>query len=83
MLLDLNMPKFGGLDVLQRMKADPRTRRIPVVVMTSSEEEKDVLSTYGLGVNSYLVKPLDSARFAHLARQAAVYWLAINRGVSG
>lgn len=80
-LLDLKMPKVNGIEVLKAVKADARTRRIPVVVMTSSEEESDVARTYDLGVNSYVVKPLDFNALADVTRQAGYYWLAINRGV--
>jgi CheY-like chemotaxis protein len=68
-----------GIEVLKAIKADERTKRIPVVVMTSSQEEKDVAQSYDLGVNSYVVKPVDFNAFADLARQAGYYWLAINR----
>jgi len=78
-LLDLKMPRVDGIEVLQAVKADERTRRIPVVVMTSSQEEKDVAQTYDLGVNSYVVKPVDFADIAEIVRQAGFYWLAINR----
>jgi two-component system response regulator len=79
-LLDLKMPKVNGIEVLKAIKADERTRRIPVVVMTSSEEESDIAKTYDLGVNSYVVKPLDFNALADVTRQAGFYWLAINRG---
>ena len=82
-LLDLKMPRVSGIEVLKAMKADARTRRIPVVVMTSSEEESDIARTYDLGVNSYVVKPLDFNAFSDVMRQAGYYWLAINRAVSG
>ena len=78
-LLDLKMPRVDGIEVLKAIKADERTKRIPVVVMTSSQEEKDVAQSYDLGVNSYVVKPVDFNAFADLARQAGYYWLAINR----
>jgi two-component system, response regulator len=78
-LLDLKMPRVDGIEVLKAIKADERTKRIPVVVMTSSQEEKDVAQTYALGVNSYVVKPVDFNAFTDLARQAGYYWLAINR----
>ena len=78
-LLDLKMPKVDGMEVLKAVKANERTRRIPVVVMTSSQEEKDVAQTYDMGVNSYVVKPVDFNSLAELARQAGYYWLAINR----
>ena len=80
-LLDLKMPRVNGIEVLQAMKADERTRRIPIVVMTSSEEESDIARTYDLGVNSYVVKPLDFNALADVARKAGYYWLAINRSV--
>ena len=81
-LLDLKMPKVNGIEVLKAVKADERTRRIPVVVMTSSEEESDLAKTYDLGVNSYVVKPLDFNALAEVTRQAGYYWLAINRGLA-
>ena len=79
MLLDLKMPRVDGIEVLRAIKADERTRRIPVVMMTSSQEESDVADSYNLGVNSYVVKPLDFESLAEVARQAGFYWLAINR----
>ena len=78
-LLDLKMPKVDGMEVLKAVKANEKTKRIPVVVMTSSQEEKDVAQTYDMGVNSYVVKPVDFNALAELARQAGYYWLAINR----
>lgn len=78
-LLDLKMPKVDGIEVLRAIRADERTRRIPVVVMTSSQEESDVARSYDLGVNSYVVKPVDFAAMTELARQAGYYWLAINK----
>lgn len=78
-LLDLKMPKVDGIEVLREIKKDERTRRIPVVVMTSSEEERDVAATYDLGVNSYVVKPVDFDALADVASKAGYYWLAINR----
>jgi two-component system, response regulator len=78
-LLDLKMPKVGGVEVLRAIKSDERLKRIPVVVMTSSQEERDLAMTYELGVNSYVVKPLDFNTFAEITRQAGYYWLAINR----
>ena len=78
-LLDLKMPKVDGLEVLKAVKANEKTKRIPVVVMTSSQEEKDVAQTYDMGVNSYVVKPVDFNALAELVRQAGYYWLAINR----
>ncbi len=82
-LLDLKMPRVDGIEVLRAVKADERTKRIPVVVMTSSQEESDVAQTYDLGVNSYVVKPVDFAVVADIVRQAGYYWLAINRTPSG
>jgi two-component system, response regulator len=78
-VLDLQMPKVGGIDVLKRIRSDERTRHIPVVVMTSSEEQSDLAKTYDLGANSYVVKPLDFAQFADVARNAGLYWLLFNR----
>ena len=78
-LLDLKMPRVGGIEVLRAIKADERTKRIPVVVMTSSQEDQDVTETYNLGVNSYVVKPVDFNALADVAGQAGYYWLAINR----
>ena len=80
-LLDLKMPKVNGIEVLKAIKSDERLKRIPVVVMTSSQEESDLARTYELGVNSYVVKPVDFNSFADVTRQAGYYWLAINRGV--
>jgi CheY-like chemotaxis protein len=82
-LLDLKMPRVNGIEVLAAIRADERTKRIPVVVMTSSEEESDIAKTYDLGVNSYVVKPLDFNAFSDVMRRAGYYWLAINRAVSG
>ena len=78
-VLDLKMPRVDGLEVLQAVKADESTRRIPVVVMTSSQEETDMAKTYDLGANSYVVKPLDFNSLAEVARHAGFYWLAVNR----
>ena len=77
-LLDLKLPKIGGLEVLRRIKADPRTRTIPVVVLTSSQEDKDLVESYGLGVNSYIVKPVDFDQFSECLRQIGFYWLLSN-----
>lgn len=82
-LLDLKMPRVNGMEALKAIRSDERTRRIPVVVMTSSEEESDIARTYDLGVNSYIVKPLDFNAFSDVTRQTGYYWLAINRAVSG
>ena len=78
-LLDLKMPRVSGIEVLRIVKADPRTRKIPVVIMTSSQEERDIAESYELGVNSYVVKPVDFTAMTNLARQAGYYWLAINQ----
>jgi CheY-like chemotaxis protein len=81
-LLDLKMPKVSGIEVLRVIKADQRMKCIPVVVMTSSDEESDVAEAYALGVNSYVVKPVDFNAFADVTRQAGFYWLAINRSLA-
>lgn len=77
-LLDLKLPKIDGLEVLQRMKSDPRTQSIPVVVLTSSKEQSDILRSYNLGVNSYIVKPVDFESFAASVQQLGLYWLLLN-----
>lgn len=77
-LLDLKMPKVSGLDLLQRLRADPRTRRIPVVIFTSSGEDRDVLRSYDLGANSYVRKPVEFSEFSEAVRQLGLYWLVIN-----
>jgi len=77
-LLDLKMPLMDGLQVLERMKADARTQAIPVVMMTSSREEGDVLASYRLGVNSYVVKPVDFAEFAEVVSRVGMYWMITN-----
>jgi two-component system response regulator len=77
-LLDLKMPKLGGIDVLRRLKTDERTRMIPVVVLTSSAEEQDVAESYRLGVNSYLVKPVEFTAFTSVITKAGLYWAVMN-----
>jgi len=77
-LLDLKLPKVDGLQVLRRMRGDERTRRLPVVVFTSSSEEQDLISSYNLGANSYVRKPVDFEQFLEAARQLGLYWLVLN-----
>jgi two-component system, response regulator len=78
-LLDLKMPLMDGLQVLERMKSDSRTKTIPVVMMTSSREEGDLLTSYRLGVNSYVVKPVDFGDFADMVSQVGMYWMISNQ----
>ena len=77
-LLDLKLPKVDGLEVLRQVKADERTRSIPVVMLTSSREERDVIESYELGVNSYIVKPVDFDQFTEAMRNLGMYWLLLN-----
>src|SRR6266540_332127 len=77
-LLDLKLPKVDGLEVLRAIKSDPRTRTIPVVVMTSSQEQRDVVDSYHLGVNSYVVKPVDFDQFSKAVSELGCYWLLLN-----
>ena len=81
-LLDLKMPRVGGIEVTRTLKGNDLTKHIPIVVMTSSNEESDIAECYKLGANSYIVKPLDFESLAEVARQAGYYWLAVNRGPS-
>jgi len=78
-LLDLKLPLVDGIEVLRRIKTDPRTQAIPVVVMTSSKEESDVVETYKLGVNSYILKPVDFDQFTESVKQLGYYWLLLNQ----
>jgi CheY-like chemotaxis protein len=78
-LLDIQMPKVSGLEVLQKIKADPRTRAIPVVVLTSSKESPDIQKSYVLGANSYIVKPVNFEGFAQSIRNLGFYWLLLNQ----
>lgn len=77
-LLDLKLPRIDGLEVLRRIRADSRTRRIPVVILTSSTEEQDIAASYDLGTNSYIRKPVDFTQFAEVVKQLGLYWLVIN-----
>jgi two-component system response regulator len=77
-LLDLKMPKVGGIDVLKRIRGEEKTKNIPVAVMTSSSEEKDIIASYNLWVNSYIVKPVDFDKFTKCIKEVGLYWLVIN-----
>ncbi|HEY6871212.1 MAG TPA: response regulator [Geobacteraceae bacterium] len=78
-LLDLKLPKIGGLEVLRQMRADPRTRLTPVVILTSSVEEQDVIRGYDLGCNSYIRKPVDFTQFTEAVKILGLYWLVLNQ----
>lgn len=78
-LLDLNLPKIGGLEVLRAIRADPRTQLLPIVILTSSSEDRDLLAAYQLGTNSYIVKPVDFTQFSETLGQVADYWLRLNQ----
>jgi CheY-like chemotaxis protein len=82
-LLDLKLPKVPGLEVLRRVREDPRTRRLPVVILTSSKEEQDITDGYNLGINSYIQKPIDFKQFVHAIEQLGLYWLILNEPPPG
>ena len=78
-LLDLKLPKVDGLEILRALKSDPRTKAVPVVVMTSSRQQRDMVESYHLGVNSYIQKPINFGEFQEVIRQLGYYWLAVNQ----
>jgi len=78
-LLDLKLPKVNGLEVLKRVKQDPRTRSIPIVVLTSSKEERDLVDSYNLGANSYIQKPVDFDQFREMVKSTGLYWMVTNQ----
>jgi len=82
-LLDLKLPKVDGMEVLKQVKGDPRTKSIPIVIMTSSKEERDLMNSYNLGANSYIQKPVDFDQFRETVKSAGLYWLVINQPVPG
>jgi two-component system response regulator len=80
-LLDLKLPKVDGMEVLKQVKSDPRTRTIPIVIMTSSKEERDLVAGYNLGANSYIQKPVDFDQFRATVKSVGLYWLVTNQPV--
>ena len=78
-LLDKNLPEVDGMEVLRRIRADPRTKLVPVVMLTASSEERDIIESYKLGINSYIVKPVDFEQFSETTQQVGYYWLLINK----
>jgi len=82
-LLDLKMPKVDGLEVLRQVKADPELKQIPVVMLTSSREEKDLVASYRLGVNGYVVKPVDFAQFVEAVKEVGMFWALVNEAPPG
>ena len=78
-LLDLKLPRINGLEVLEKVKSDVRTKSIPIVVLTSSSEERDIITSYNLGVNSYILKPVDFDKFINAVREIGFYWLLLNK----
>jgi two-component system response regulator len=80
-LLDLSLPRISGLDVLQRIRADPRTALLPVVMLTASTEQEDVIRSYALGANAYVRKPVDFVEFAEAAKTLGLFWLLLNQPI--
>lgn len=78
-LLDLKLPKLNGLEVLKRVKQDPRTKAVPIVILTSSKEERDLVASYNLGANSYIQKPVDFDQFRQIVKNVGLYWMVINQ----